>query len=216
MPFRAEMPTFAGLEIGEELAARIDTAKYRTALRRARNVLGRPAGGVVNRQGFEFVGEIYDSESRCRLLPFAFSIDQTYVLPFEDETSRVVSNGGFVLEVELEVAGITNAAQAVVDAPDHGYAVGDDIYFAGIEGMEEINGHYYRIVAVGDADHVTIDLDTTGFGVFTGSTGGIPGVDQTPPDPDPEPPPYVPVEPPPITFPGFGLGFLPGPGYQWY
>jgi hypothetical protein len=211
MPLRADMPTFAGLEIGDELQARIDTAKYRTALRRARNVLGRPGGGVTSRQGFEFVGEIYDSTKKARLLPFSFSVDQTYVLPLEDETTRVISNGGFVLEAELIVSGITQASQAVVHVHAHGWVVGDDIYFTGIQGMTQINGRYGRIIAVGDADHVTIDLDTTGFDAFTGATGGVDGAVQPPPPPvdPPDLPPYVPIDPPIITeFPIFG--------YQWF
>ncbi len=210
MALRVDMPTFAGLEIGEELAARIDTAKYRTALRRARNVLGRPSGGVMSRQGFQFVGELYDTTSKARLLPFSFSIEQTYILPLEDETSRVVSNGGYVLEAELIVTGISRAVQAVVTVPDHGYVVGDDIYFSGIEGMTQINGLYARIVTVNDDDTVTIDLDTTGFDAFTGATGGVAGADQPDPPPvdPPDLPPYVPG-PPPVTIDPYVFG------YQW-
>lgn len=205
--FRADQPTFAAGEIGEELAARFDTAKYRTALKAARNVIIRPAGGVVNRQGFEFVGELYNSDHQCKLIPFSFSIAQTYVLPFEHYTSRVISNGGFVLETELLLSGISNAAQAVVWVVAHNYVVGDDVFFDGVAGMDEINGLVARVVAIPDPDHVTIDLDTTGFGAFTGALGGVAGNaygstggnnPATPPVVTP--PPVTPVIPP-ITIP---------------
>jgi hypothetical protein len=187
-------------------------AKYRTALQ-ARPQRARPPRrrGDVSRQGFEFVGEIYDSTKKARLLPFSFSVDQTYVLPLEDETTRVISNGGFVLEAELIVTGISQATQAVVTVPDHGWVVGDDIYFTGILGMTQINGRYGRIISVTDANNVVIDFDTTGFDAFTGATGGVAGADQPDPPPvdPPDLPPYVPIDPPIITeFPIFG--------YQWF
>jgi hypothetical protein len=212
---KVDWPTFAGGEIGDDLLARTDTAKYRTALRRARNVTILPAGGIARRPGFRLGGEVYDSERKTRVIPFQFSVNQGYAVELGHNTLRLMSLGGYVLRKELLVAGITQGDPAVVTLPDHGYAVGWDVVFEGIEGMTEINGQQARVLSVTD-DTFTIDLDTTTYGVFTGSGGGVAGDaeggtgGEPPPDPPPEPtdpppqpPPFVDVEPnPDIYLPG--------------
>ena len=197
---RASMATFAAGEIGEDLAARIDVAKYHTALKAARNVVVRASGGVWNRQGFEYVCELYDSTQAARLIPFKFSEAVTYVLPFENQTARVISKGGVVLETEIIGTGISNALQAVVTVPNHPYVVGDDLYFQGVSGMVEINGNVGRVLSVPDVNSVIVSLDSRRWGVFTGWTGGIAGASYVPPPvTPPAPPPHVDPPPPPVA-----------------
>lgn len=212
---RVDMPTFAGGEIGDDLLSRTDTAKYRTALRRARNVLLAPAGGAYNRPGMRFAGEVQDSTKKARSIPFQFSVNQGYALEMGHHTMRVVSEGGYVLRKELKVLTITNALNAgvLIDGP-HGYEVGWDVVFEGIEGMTEINGMKARILFK-DATSFTTDIDSTNFGIFTGGGGGVPGDidsgtggDPPPPaptDPPAPPPPFVDTEPsPPVYHFDFG------------
>jgi hypothetical protein len=196
-----DYPTMAGGEIGDDLLARSDTAKYRTALRRARNVTILAAGGVTRRPGLLLAGEVYDSTKKHRLLPFQFSVNQGYAMELGEGTLRFVSRGGYVLRKELLIQGITNAAQAQVAATAHGYQVGWDVVFENIEGMVEINGKQARITAV-NANNFQVDLDTTTFGIFTGSGGGVLGdaAGGTGGDPAPPPPP-APTDPPPETPP---------------
>ena len=191
MAFRSEMPTFAGGEISPEIEARFDTAKYRTAVRRARNVLVRTAGGLTSRAGTHWVGEVKESDEVCRLIPFTFSQDQSYAMLFGQAYMRPAALGGFVLEEELDINNISQASPAIVTAQLHGYAAGDDVYFKGIAGMTEINGVTARVLAAPSVNTFTIDLDTTGFGAFTGNVGGI--VRSVPPPPPPAPPPVPPV-----------------------
>jgi len=213
---KPNQPSFSGGEIGPQLAARSDTEKYQSALRRARNFLLATAGGAYNRTGFEFGGEVYDSARRTRLIPFQFSVDQGYAIELAHQKLRLRVNGGIVLEPELIVTDI----RVNPDFPEHtlvftqgphGYTVGRDLYFQGIQGMTEINGRSARIIGV-IADAITIDLDVRGFGTFTGSVGGVAGDaaggvgGQAPPPPTPSPtqppaptPPFVDTEPPPIV-----------------
>ena len=208
--YRAGQPTFAGGEIGASIAARYDTAKYSTALERARNTLGLPGGGAYNRSGFQFGAGTRDFTKRTVLLPFTFSTDQGYALEFSHLSMRVFSGGGLVVRPALTITAITRAAQAVVTVPDHGYELGWDVVFVGVVGMVEINGLTGRVVAI-DGDDLTIDIDTSGFSAFTGDTGGVAGGGEgggggyPPVDPDAPPPdiPYVP-QPPPINPPGGG------------
>ena len=209
---KQDMPTFAGGEIGDDLLNRTDTAKYRTALRRARNVVLSPAGGAYSRPGLLFGGEVYDSTKRTRSVPFQFSVSQGYMIELGDHIIRFMSQGGYILRKELLVSNIDNGYPATVSATAHGYQVGWDVVFEGIEGMAEINGRQARVLSV-TTDTFTIDLDTSAFGVFTGSGGGVAGDsaggtggDPAPPpppavtDPPPPTPPFVDVEPAPDVF----------------
>lgn len=211
---RQDIPTFAGGEIGDDLLARSDTAKFRTSLRRARNVVLSPSGGVYNRPGQLFAGEVYDSARRSRVVTFQFSVNQGYALELGHQTLRVVSNGGYVLRKQLLITAITQGNPAVVSAVAHGYQVGWDVVFENILGMTEINGKRARVQSV-TADTFVIALDTTTFGVFAGSGGGVAGNalggvggDPAPPaappvtDPPPAPPPFVDLEPIPPIYVG--------------
>lgn len=218
---KVDWPTFAGGEIGDDLLARTDTAKYRTALRRARNVTILPAGGIARRPGFRLGGEVYDSTRKTRVIPFQFSVNQGYAMELGHNTLRLLSLGGYVLRKELLIEGITNAHNALVTAPSHGYLVGWDVVFSGVEGMTEINGLQARVVDVTD-DAFLIDLDTTTFGVYTGSTGGVLGDSQggnggEPPPPPPPAPTDPPEQPPPFEdFEPDPDIYQPGPFYNLF
>ena len=203
---RADLPTFAGGEISDRVAGRFDTAKYATALRRCRNCLPLPEGGIYNRTGFLYVGEVRDHDQPVWLLPFAYSATQSYVHEWGEQELRVIYDGGFVVEPELEITAATNANPLVVTVPDSGYAIGDDLIFENVEGMTELNGLRLRVTGVAGDDLTFDGVDSTGWGVFTGSGGGAPGDGNggsgTPPV-DGDVPPPIPDEPDdPVTRPG--------------
>jgi hypothetical protein len=200
-------PTFAGLELSDDLQSRYDTAKYGTGLRRARNVLGKVGGGFYSRPGLEYTCSAKVHTERQRRIPFQFSLTQSYVLEFSNLRMRLLYNNGLVARPELIITAATNTNPLTVTIPYNGYLVGWDVVFQGVAGMTQINGRMLRVLAV-VGDVVTLDADATGWGVFTGSTGGIMGNanggtggeppapspgDPTPdyPDVDPDPPPVV-------------------------
>ena len=90
-------PTFAAGELSPSASARTDIARYYTGLKLCRNFMVMPYGGVRNRPGTEFVCEVKDSTRRCRLIPFQFNDEQTYVLEFGEQNMRVIKDGGQVL-----------------------------------------------------------------------------------------------------------------------
>jgi len=211
---RRNLPSFAGGEIGDGLLSRDDTAKFRTALRRARNVVISTSGGVFNRQGTLFAGEVHDSAEIARVVPFQFSVGQGYALELGDQTLRIIANGGYVVRRELLVTDITNGHPATVTATAHGYEDGWDVVFENIEGMTEINGRRARVLSHTD-DTFTIDLDTSDYGIFTGSGGGtagdaaggtggdpVPPAPEPPTTPPPPPPPFYDFENPPDIYLG--------------
>lgn len=205
---RGNMNTFNAGEVGRQVRARHDTQKYQSGLDEAYNVLLLPAGGAYIRPGTLFAGELRDSTALGRLFPFIFSLNQSNVLEFSDGVMRVYYGGALVLRPELVVTAATQTNPLTVTVPDSGYEVGWDIYFTGQLGMTELNGQTLRITAiVGDA--LTFGgVNATGWGAWTGSTGGVPGDDEggtggyPPYDPDEPPPPFDDdTDPPPVIPP---------------
>lgn len=192
MGYRAALLNFSKGEIAPELEARFDLPAYQAGLRKAENVIIRRTGGVIKRMGTRYVATCLGSSSR--LIPFQFSDDQAYALEFAQGLMRPYALGGAVLEEGLQVTAITNDTHPTVTAAYHGYEVGDQVYFSGIEGMIEINDRFITVLQVIDADNFRINVDSTTWGVFTSDTGTV----RTAP---PDAPPAAPAIPTPITPP---------------
>lgn len=84
---------FNGGELDPAMQARVDYQKYATGAAEIVNMIPRPTGGVWRRPGSRFVAE---AKGSSRLIPFRFSVLQSYVLEFGDRTLRVIMNDGLV------------------------------------------------------------------------------------------------------------------------
>ena len=207
MSLRVGSANFSKGEISPELAARVDVAARNTGVAKARNVIVQKYGGLTKRPGTRIVAEVRDSSAPVRLIPFQFSITQTYALELGQGYMRPAALGGMVVETAFTIVGITQANPATITVPFHGYSVGDDVFFTGVLGMIEINGLIGRVLTVPDANTMTVAIDTTGFSLFAGDTGGL--LNTAPPPAPPAPPvvpPVVPDPPPPATGGGGGGG----------
>lgn len=89
-------PNFSKGEIAETLGARTDLAAYQAALRKCRNAIVSPYGGVMNRPGTTFLAQTAGNEI-ARLIRFKFNSSDTYALEFTHLKMRVFRNGGIVL-----------------------------------------------------------------------------------------------------------------------
>lgn len=163
---RYEKPSFAGGEIAPALYARIDTAKYQTALKRCRNFLVMKYGGVQRRPGTLLVGTVAGKTGTARVISFRFSTDQAYVLEFTNLKMRVIKDGAYVLSATAKtITGISQASQGVVTAVAHGFSNGDEVYLAAIAGMTQLNG---RTVYVSDVATDTFKMkDVNGAYIST-------------------------------------------------
>lgn len=85
------------------------------------------------------------------------------------KTCHFVRFAGAVAALKA-TTGITAATQGVVTSTGHGLAVGDVVVFQDIVGMTQLNKRIAVVVAVGDANTFTIDIDTSGFSAY--SSGG--------------------------------------------
>lgn len=194
MAYRVGQAVFAKGEISEELVARFDVGSYRTALRRASNVIVLKYGGVTKRPGTRLVAPVYKDEG-VRIIPFQYSLEQTYILEMGQAYARFAALGGMVIEEKLTVASVTRGVTTTVGVAFHSYNIGDQVYFSGVEGCDDLNGKIVTVLSVPDANTIVVNLDTRGYDAFTSDTGGI-----TRSGP-PAPPPTPPVVPPPAPAP---------------
>lgn len=171
----------AGGELAPALYARVDTIKYQTGVRKARNVTIIRSGGMQNRPGTRFIGEAKQTghSTSPRLIPFVFNADQTYMLEFGNLYMRVIRNGAYVLGATKNITGATQASQVVITSTAHGYANGQEIYISDIVGMAELNGQNYLVSDVTANTYKLKYLDgtyvnSTGFTAYTsGGTSAV-------------------------------------------
>lgn len=195
---------FSKGEIAPVLYGRIDVEQYSAMVKLARNVIIQKYGGMAARPGFRTVGEIDDKTKERRIISFQYSIDQAYVLGFQNGDMRVMANGGFVLEDDLKIVSYTAANPVVLEIPFHNFVVGDRLFLSGNTGVPELNLRQVTITAVPDANHVAIDVNGIGYGALTDSTGEVRVAPPPPPVPPPPPPPVPPPPPPPPNTGGGG------------
>lgn len=168
--------SFSGGEIAPSLYARVDTAKYSTGLRTCKNMMVMRHGGAANRPGTTFIGEVKDSASTVRLIPFVFNASQTYCLEFGHLYMRVIRDAEYQNDLTLTITGITIATPAVFTYTGTDPANGDELYITGIVGTVGIylNNRNFKITNL-DAGLNTFQLtymngdvvNTTGLGAYT-------------------------------------------------
>lgn len=197
MAYRVGSANYSKGEVGPELLGRFDVDAYQSSARKVRNAYVRKYGGLAKRPGTRFVSEVKDDTRPIRLIPFQFSLSQTYALEAGHGYIRVAAKGGMVLNEELAITGISNEGQAVISAAYHGYSVGNQVYLQGIAGDLGLflNGRMADVVGVVDANSFRIDISTSGQAAFTAATGGITRSGAPAPDP------VAPVVPPPVADP---------------
>lgn len=211
---RFAVTNFSKGEFAPELYGRIDIPQYGAGAKELTNFIVQRYGGATFRPGFELVAEVDDITIRRRMIPFQYSIEQAYILHLEHNEMRVLANGGYILEEDdLAIQSVAIGLQTTLEIPFHDFAVGDKLYFDGVEGMVQLNNRFLLVTAVPDADHVTVDVNSVDFDAFVSSTG-ILRVAAPPPPPAP---PATPTPAPPTTTPAptgsvGGTGSASGPG----
>ena len=88
--------SFASGELSPRLYGRTDSPKYASGCEVMENFMALPHGGAKRRGGTRFINEVKNSAHTTRLIPFEFSVDQTYVLEFGNNYIRFYTNGGQV------------------------------------------------------------------------------------------------------------------------
>jgi len=89
---------FSTGELDPLLRARVDLQQYNNALAKATNVLIQPQGGLRRRPGTKYIVQLPSSGASSagngvRLVPFQFSVSDSYMLCFTHQRMYVIRNG---------------------------------------------------------------------------------------------------------------------------
>ena len=120
MPRFVEIQTnFSTGELDPLLRARVDLQAYNNALAKATNVLIQPQGGIRRRPGTKYIAELPSNASDgVRLVPFQFSVDDSYMLVFVHQRMYVIKNG--VVQTNINGSGndylsVSTITSSIVD-----------------------------------------------------------------------------------------------------
>lgn len=95
---------FSTGELDPLLRSRVELDTYKNALAKATNVLIQPQGGLRRRPGTKHILELPNSSTPSagngvRLVPFQFSVTDSYMLCFTDQRMYVIKNGAVVTAI---------------------------------------------------------------------------------------------------------------------
>ncbi len=165
------LSTFTAGEISPRLEGRVTISKYKEGLSELTNMIVHPHGGVTRRPGTQFLGEVKDSSSFTRLIPFEFKTSDTYALEFGNTYMRVYRNGLQVLDSAKTISAITKANPGVLTSNSHGYSNGDEVFLLNTGAMTELTSRNYLVANVTTNTFTLTDLfgnaiNTTSFTTF--------------------------------------------------
>ena len=168
------MPTslqtnFTAGQISSRLFGRTDISKYANGAAEILNMMVMQHGGAIRRSGTKFVAPIQDQTAKPRLIPFNFSVAQTYVLEFGNQTLRFYTNRG-QLTVAVSLASpfaSWSASVATLTVASHNAVVGDKIT-ASVTGASNYDGTY--IVTAVTATTISYALASDPGGTPSGGT----------------------------------------------
>ena len=113
---------FSTGELDPLLRARVDLQQYGNALAKATNVLIQPQGGLRRRPGTKHILQLPNTNAESagngvRLVPFQFSVDDSYMLCFTHNRMYVIKNG--VVQANINGSGnsylTTTIGSSIVD-----------------------------------------------------------------------------------------------------
>ena len=161
-------PSFAKGEFAQSLYGRVDTQAYSSALRRARNAIVHPYGGISNRPGSDFIGPCRYHALTTRLIRFQFKTTDTYIIELGDLYARFIRDGGHVLEANVNVSSValTNPGTITTDAA-HGYTDGDEVFVSDIGGTVQLNS---RRFIVSNSTPTTFEITSQSSGAAIDAT----------------------------------------------
>lgn len=119
--------SFAGGEVAPSLYGRTDISRYQISLRRCRNFICHPQGGVSNRAGTYLAAETKDSTKASRIMKFIFNDEQAYAIEVGDQYMRFFTDQEQVLAGDFTS---WNAATA--------YVVGETVFEQSVAGDPSI------------------------------------------------------------------------------
>ena len=163
------LTSFVSGEFSAKLDGRTDFEKYSSGVKTMENFLVHPQGAATRRVGTQFISEVKDSSKKCRLIPFEFSTEQTYILEFGDQYIRFYKDKGQILSggVAYEISSPYLEAELF------------DIKFAQSADVMYLCHPNHDVRKLSRTGHTSWTLNTVAF-TTTGLTLNISGADDRP------------------------------------
>ncbi len=137
---------FNGGEWDPALYDRTDLEKYPSAVKLMKNFIADLHGGATKRGGLRFIGEAkVSADDNTILVPFKFSVVQSYMLEFGDQYMRVYKDKSRVFEADKTITAITQNNPGQVTSAAHGFSNGDWVEINSVVGMTELNGRMFKV-----------------------------------------------------------------------
>lgn len=181
MPIYPLQANFARGEVSPQLFGRVDLSAYSSGLRTLRNFFVRPEGPVSNRPGFQFTGNALTNATKGSiLLPFVFSVTQSYLIEVGAGSAQVFSGGSLVTATGANITSIfvthiipsNTWSTTIVTATPHGLTLGQNFNIAGViaTGACAVNGTW-QVTSVSNPTQLTIYTGLGGVGTY--GSGGV-------------------------------------------
>lgn len=165
-------------ELSDLLLGRQDVQKYASGLYVCLNAIPLTQGAWTRRPGTAFLFQCKHHDKVARLLPFQYSVTQTYILEFGHQYIRFFTDHGILTKTAQSITAISKAAQAVLTySGADTYANGERVIVVDVGGMTQVNNREF-IVSDLDSGANTFKLkdssgsyvDSTNYDTYT--TGG--------------------------------------------
>ena len=167
--------SFTAGELSSLLLGRQDLEKYQSGLYVCLNGIPLTQGAWTRRPGTAFLHQTKHHDKVSRVIPFQYSITQTYMLEFGYQYIRFYTDHGILTQTAQNITGISNAAVAVVTySGTDTYANNDRVHISGVVGMTQVNNREFVVTNV-DTGANTFELYntdgtavvSTGYGTWT-------------------------------------------------
>lgn len=167
-------PNIAALNSGEwspDLSGRTDLQGYSASAYRCRNWLPTIEGPIIRRPATGHVRQA-KTTNNTRLIPFIKARSDAVMIEMGPLYARfIVNREPVVTGAPVTITAATQADPVVITAAAHGYAAGQDVFIAGVAGMTEINGRWFRVANPTTNDFELqsihgVDIDGTGYGAY--------------------------------------------------
>jgi hypothetical protein len=164
--------SFNAGELSALILGRQDVAKYQSGLYVCLNSIPLVQGAWTRRPGFAYLHQCKHHDKLARVIPFQYSITQTYVLEFGEEYIRFFTSHGILTATAQNITGITKANPAVVTySGADTYANGDRVYISGVVGMTQVNNREFIVAGVNTGANTFQLTDSSGANVNSSSYG---------------------------------------------
>ena len=125
--------SFNAGELSPLMDSRIDQEKYASGCRTMENFYPLIYGGASLCPGTEYIARQKDKTAKARMIEFEHSVDDTYMLCFENQVIRFFKSGDRVYESAQDIDGVTIGSD-LITINGHGYSDGDWVKIESITG----------------------------------------------------------------------------------